>query len=251
MSLLAFNRLRMLWGALDWQGGSGNPYSTAQTVSGGTNALPPGVGVRRAILVVDRTAALAGADPAEMHLDFLNFTGGSPDDSWITSDFTTLEAIIATWWTSIAPYITSAYKLSAINWYRAGVAVGSPNPVIRSLATSQPGTGAGTGTPPQVACSVTFRTAVRKSWGRTYIPLGNLAASNITGSGLITNAMVDAIATGTNAMVTSAAASDFALVVTSTKLSASLNVEHIEVDNMLDVIRRRRYRASTYKKILP
>jgi hypothetical protein len=241
----------MLWGALDWQAGSGNPYSTGQTVSGGTSALPPGVGVRRAILVIDRTAALAGADPAEMHLDWLNFTSGSPDDSWITSDFTTCEAAITTWFSALAPYITSAYKLSFINWYRAGVAVGTPNPVIRSTAVSIPGTGAGTGAPPQVACSITFRTAVRKSWGRTYVPLGNLAASNITGSGLITNAMVDAIAAATNTMVTSQASNDFALVVTSLRLSASLNVEHVEVDNMLDVIRRRRYRAATYKKILP
>jgi hypothetical protein len=52
-------------------------------------------------------------------------------------------------------------------------------------------------------------------------------------------------------MVTGAAAADFALVVYSKALSAALVVERIEVDDNLDVIRRRRWKSSTYRKILP
>jgi hypothetical protein len=62
---------------------------------------------------------------------------------------------------------------------------------------------------------------------------------------------VDSIATATHTLVTTAAAADFHLVVVSKPLTSSLNVESIEVDDVLDVIRRRRPKKSSYRKILP
>jgi hypothetical protein len=99
-----------------------------------------------------------------------------------------------------------------------------------------------------VACSITFRTAVRKSWGRTYLPI-SIDAIGINGRPK--NVAVDAIATATNTLVTTAATNDFHLVVVSQPLASSLNVERIEVDNVADVIRRRRWKATTYRKLLP
>src|SRR6187399_956040 len=33
---------------------------------------------------------------------FLNLTGGEPDDTWTTADFTTIETAFTTFWTSLA-----------------------------------------------------------------------------------------------------------------------------------------------------
>ena len=41
------------------------------------------------------------------------------------------------------------------------------------------------------------------------------------------------------------------MVVVSRSLQAALGVEQIEVDDNLDVVRRRRWKVSTYKKLVP
>jgi len=250
MALTAFTRLRMIWGGFDFQNGTDHPYSAAQTASGGSSAAS-GVGVRRVQLVIDRTAQIAGADPAVMHFDILNMTGGSPDDTWTSGDYTNVESSLDTFWTAVAAYVQSNYKLSSYRFYRVGTGVTKPNPAERITTRSSAGTGSGTVCPPQVACSLTFRTAVRKSWGRTYLPLGGIAATNMAAGGQYTTTAVDALTTALNNLVTGLAANDFYLVVVSKPWAASLNVEHVEVDSNLDVVRRRRWKSATYKKILP
>jgi hypothetical protein len=249
--MLAFQRLRMLWGALDWQNGTDNPYPSASTFSGGASAAggAGSIGVRRATLVLDRLTQTPAADSIEMHFDFLNYTSGSPDDSWITSDFTTLEGYLNTWWASLTGYVDSKTRLAEIRWYRYGPGIVPPNPAVRVLTIGSPVAGSGIGYhTPQTACSITFRTAVRRSWGRTYLPWTGAALGSTLRPG---NADCDAIANATQTLVNSAAGADFQLVVVSKRLSASLAVEKIEVDNTLDVIRRRRFKTSSYKKILP
>jgi hypothetical protein len=251
MPLTAYSRLRMLWGALDWQAGSPVPYSTAQTLSGGTSAVASGgIGVRRCILVIGRTTAHSGADVAECHFDFLNITSGAPDDTWITSDFTTLEGYIDTFWTTVKQYVSPGYQLQEYRWYRVGAGVVKPNPAVRVLTKTVPVVGTGTSNllPPQVACSLTFRTAVRRSWGRTYLPLTGvaLAAGEVFGTSLVST-----VAGAANTLLTSAAGSDFVQVVTSLHLNAALAVEQVEVDNVPDIIRRRRWKQQSARTILP
>jgi hypothetical protein len=252
MAVVAYDRLRMLWGALDWQHGSNTPYTAAQTSTGGSSAVGPGIGVRRCVAVVDRSTAHASADPAEMHFDFLNITSGAPDDTWTTADFTTLEGYLDTFFGVIASNLwSSGYKLTQYNWYREGAGIVAPNPAVRQITKTTPLAGSNAGTsvhPPQVACSLTQRNGVRRSWGRTYIPVN---VATLLSAQTLPTATVDAIANGANALMTSAASSDFYWGTTSKTLSAFLNTEHIEVDDNLDVIRRRRWKSSTYKKILP
>jgi hypothetical protein len=246
----AYVRFRMFWGALDVENEQAKTpgYGSTQIVSGGESAvIGSGVGVRRVTLVVDRTGVEAGSDVATMHFDFLNMTGGSPDDTWITSDFTTLEGLLSTWITSTNPLMIGGYKITQFIWHRVGSGVTKPNPAERILVIGSPLTGAGSTTVPQVASSITFRTGVRKSWGRTYFPWGKAPST----AGRPSTADVDTLAAATNTLINSAASSDFHLVVVSKPLASSLNVERIEVDNTLDIIRRRRWKQSTYKKLLP
>jgi hypothetical protein len=252
MALTAFTRFRMLWGALDWQAGSGNPYTSAQTAAGGASAAPGTghIGVRRATLVFDRSSYSPADDDMTMHFDFLNFTSGAPDDTWTAGDYTTLESALQTWWTATKAYSDPKTKLREIRWHRAGAGITPPNPAERVfiLTTMDPGTGTAGLAVPQVACSITFRTAVRRSWGRTYLPFNGLQP---TVQGRLGNSTVDAIATATQTLVTTAAAADFALVVSAVRLNAALVVERIEVDDVLDIIRRRRWKHTGYRKMLP
>lgn len=247
MALTAYTRFRFLWGALDFQNGANVPYGTAQSGTLGTNALT-GVACRRSTLVIGRGT---GNDPAEIHFDWLNMTGGAPDDTWTTGDFTTMETALLTWYTSMKVYLSPSWNLQEIRWYREGEGVVAPNPAIRVLPSGTAGTASFGSLPPQVACSITFRTASRKSWGRTYWPLGALNSSGDIAAGRFSNTLVDAVAGFTNTLVTSAASNDFYLVVTSKTKHALLVVESVEVDNVPDVIRRRRWKSATYKKILP
>lgn len=243
----------MLWGALDLTAAQAQTpsYGPTQIVSGGSSAaVASGVGVRRATLIFDRTGLDAGLDVATCHFDWLNITSGAPDDTWITSDYTGMETRIQTFVTAIQAYFPTTVKLTQIVWHRVGSGVSKPNPAERVLVLSTPisGSQSGSALAPQMACSLTFRTGVRKSWGRTYLPY-SIPVS--TASPYASNGNVDTIATAAHTMVTSSATADFNLVVVSKPLSSSLNVEQVEVDNVLDVIRRRRPDKSTYRKILP
>jgi len=242
----------MLWGALDWQHGSDNPYTTAQTVSGGPSALPTGggIGVRRAVITIDRSLLTPADDAATMHFDFLNITGGAPDDTWTTADYSTLETILTTYLGNAALTMCSTWRFTQISWYRHGPGVVAPNPAQRVFTLSSPLPG-NLGTAAQVAqvsSSITFRTAVRKSWGRTYLPFHQGLTGNQQRP---SSTVVDNLATPVNTMIVAAAAADFRLVVVSNTLSAALNVEKIEVDDVLDIVRRRRLKHTSYRKILP
>jgi len=251
MAVSAYVRLRVLWGVFDITAAQATTpgYTTTQFASGGPSAVQgSGVGVRRCTVTIDRTLVEASLDPASIHFDFLNMTAGNPDDTWTTTDYTTLEGYITTFWNAIISKLPPNHVATAYTWHRVGAGVTKPNPAERILST--PGVSMPTGTgvnAPQVACSITFRTGVRRSWGRTYLPYGGV----LTSARRIPSADVTAIANAMNTLVTSAASSDFHLVVTSGHLSSSLNVEHIEVDDVSDIVRRRRHKRSVTKTILP
>jgi hypothetical protein len=50
--------------------------------------------------------------------------------------------------------------------------------------------------------------------------------------------------------VKAAATADFYLVVYSSHLNSALAVEAVEVDDVPDIIRRRRFKVQTYRKII-
>lgn len=251
LALTAYQRYRMLWGGIDWQFGSQNPYSNAQTADGGADARGPNpkVGLRKAVLYFDRSSKVPALDDSQCHFTFLNLTGGSPDDTWITSDYTTLEGYLQAFWTTIKPYSRADTKLREIRWYRVGPGVVAPNPAERTLSgINVAGTGVTIANPQQCACSLTFRTAVRKSWGRTYLPM---EAMTVATNGRIGSATVDTVAGAANTLVAAAAGADFYLGVYSPRLGGFLNAEQVEVDDIPDVIRRRRPKTLNYRKILP
>lgn len=73
----------------------------------------------------------------------------------------------------------------------------------------------------------------------------------LTTTGSFSTSTVDSVATAAAALLTSAAAGGFVMGTFSARLNAFLAAESIEVDDVVDIIRRRRWKSSTYKKILP
>jgi len=224
-------------------------YTTAQIKTAGDSAvIGDGVGVRSCTITIDRTGVEAGLDPASMHFDFLNITSGAADDTWTTTDFTTLETLISAFFSSVQSYMPNGHSVTQYSWHRKGHGITKPNPAVRlyTLPSAITGTG-GTTQPLQTACSITFRTGVRKSWGRTYLPSAiTLGANRRPSAG-----PPGAIAAAADTLVTGAASADFLLVVVSKTLSSALAVERVEVDDVTDVIRRRRHKKATYRSILP
>lgn len=252
MPVLAdYTRFRWTWGGIDFQHGTDSPYDTSQTgASLGTSAAAgAGVGVRRCVLHFDRTALIAGADDAETHFDFLNITGGDPDDTWTSGDYTTLEGYLDDFWAAIKGKYPTGLKLAGYHWYRHGPGVGSPNPAERVTSRSVAGTSGGAPQAPQDACTITFRTAVRRSWGRAYLPGPSSSYLGSTGS-YQSSGLVDVIATAAGDLVSAAIGSDFPLVVVSAVNSATFNVEAVEVDDLVDIQRRRRWKAPAYRNII-
>jgi hypothetical protein len=99
--------------------------------------------------------------------------------------------------------------------------------------------------PPQTAASISFRHGNRRSWGRTYLPIAVIASG-----GRFANADADALVAATVTLMNAAKSADFAPVVTSLVpgREQSYLVERVVVDNTVDIIRRRRFKHTTYIK---
>jgi hypothetical protein len=247
VALTAYTRFRLFWGAVSAEAGYGGSTDSNLGPSAVEGA---GIGLRRAQLVFSRTAPTGfGEDVAVMHFDFVNFTGGNPDDSWTTADFTTLETALNTWWTSIKSTCNNSLSTREYRWYRIGAGVTKPNPAVRVTSRVDQATGASNLLPPQVAISITRKTGLRKRWGRSYLPSINAGALNVDGH--VTSAVCDTLATAENTLNTTAAAADFMPVVYSPTAARAYAVESVQVDNVFDVIRRRRFDSTTYRKRLP
>lgn len=242
--------MRAFWGAFDVSYGI-PAYSGSALVSAGSSAAAgSGVGVRRAQLRFIRTAPGTFTDDvAEMHFDFMNITGGTPDDTWTTTDYTDLETLISAWFTAVAGRMHTSHTFQEVRWYRVGTGVHPPNPAERVTPMGAGGTASGTMLPPQIAASITLKTSARKQWGRTYFP--GLASASIIGNGAIGTGTVDDLAGATDTLAAGAASKQFYMGVLSGVAGSFFAAEVIQVDDVYDVIRSRRWRNATYRKDLP
>lgn len=250
LAITAFNRVKMFWGALEVEHGT-DPYQPSETKALGESAVQgSGIGVRRVQLVFTRLPpGTYNEDVAVMHFDFINYTGGNPDDSWITADYVALETALNAWWTTTKAFCANNVTLKEYRWYRVGSGIVAPNPAARITANGVAGTVTTAMLPPQCSLSLSFHTAIRRSWGRTYLP--GITTVSMTDNGMFSSTEVDQLAAALNTLITAAAAQDFQLVVISKPLNAALAVEQIAIDNVVDVIRRRRWEHATYKKTYP
>lgn len=244
-----FTRVRIGWGAIDYatvQAETPQYASTQYAYAGPSAAAGAGVGVRRATLIVDRSTLTPTDDDMNMHFDFMNITSGEPDDTWTSADYAALEARLITWYTSQSILFPTYSHLNRIAWHRVGPGVAKPNPAERLLTLTTPiaGSGGTTG-PAQCACTLTLRTGIRRSWGRTYLPVGGPVGTN----GRFSTTLVDNVVAFAKTLRDGAASDDFLMGVLSVARSSFLGVETLEADDVPDVVRRRRFKHTTYRKL--
>ena len=200
--------------------------------------------------VFDRTASAPAEDVAviTMHIrqviqlspDILPVTDQGRDD--FVGDFTDF-------WVAVSPYISSQIKLRELRFYDVpatrGQHMGDP---VKIQPFEQPGGSNSPLLPPQVAASVTFKTAHRKRWGRFYMPGMTTASSDAKGRIAVDTRV--ALANGAHAL-TDRSGTGAALVVFSRMHWSHEDPETIQVDDLFDVVRRRRYSVANARTSLP
>jgi hypothetical protein len=155
------------------------------------------------------------------------------------------EARFTTFWNAIKSRIGTIYILSEYRWYDLTIA--PPNPAVRSTLLTNAGTSATTTLPPQIACSITEQTATRRRWGRFYLPGWDI--SQISGHGRWGSTMVAAVAAAAETMYEGWYTDSLIPSVVRRSDLNSQPVSSIRVDDIPDIVRRRRWQSVPLRDI--
>lgn len=186
-------------------------------------------------------------DVFENVMHFVNTEAGVAGETLNDTKKAAVETAFSSFWTSAKAWAPSYVKLDSYRWYGVNFSDPLTGPPTRITQLTPSAGTSGNYPVSQVATSITLRTALRKHWGRIYFPgaiVGNA-------DGLVASGDVNAMAGWFQTFMLACGTANVAPVVYSTARQAAMSVSQIEVDNVSDVVRRRRPRASTYKKILP
>jgi len=198
------------------------------------------------------------SDRAMFTLDIINLTSGAVDTSWTTGDYTAVETRLNTYMGTVMSNTGSGWTHTGYRWYvRSFNAIGNPKPFqpnggpVRFTAANTAAGGGSTGVR-QWATAVTEHTALPKHWGRWYLPSpGN---TSLVGGGRYTTTYVDAMVTAANTLRNGLATDGNHLVVPVTQVNKQpfrglLAVNGIQVDDVPDIIRRRRPASVNYRNL--
>jgi hypothetical protein len=182
--------------------------------------------------------------------DFVNITSGELDTSWTSADFSGVEARLRTFYAAISANLPAGGGLREFRWSVLPNPPGIENPALRVAPPATALTWGGSFiAPPQLAMSLTKTTAVRRHWGRIYIgPLSTSAYSASTGR--FGSTLVDSVANAFNTLRGGLQADDTPMIVYDRARNVGLSVDGVRVDDIVDVVRSRRFRSATYRKIL-
>lgn len=218
-------------------------------------------------------------DYALWGVDIVNVTSNTIDSTWTEGDFALVEAAASELAQALSgmqashhTLVERAYYMRAFNpdipWGQPVPRIvtdpdtgeqeemnrfvrGGP-PVFRQALTLAGGA-TPSGAPYQAAMSVTLKTPTRKHWGRIYLP--GLAGTATPGTnGRFSTAACQQVANLFAEYAADLSANDFYLSVTTTQhekkyAAAHHAVREIQVDDVPDVIRRRRPRQASVRSI--
>jgi hypothetical protein len=202
------------------------------------------------------SGAAAGTDDAVTTHHFLYAPGGTPSAEWTATQFEAVEAAFATFFGTFDDYYGTNEGPKQIRWYKAGPEIVPPQVPVRIVDLTPRGVGSASADnlPPQCAISVTEKTTDPKSWGRFYLPA--MLATVPNDSGRIDALPQGFIADGADAFYEACVTAGTIPVVYSTakpsrstagggtlpaRDARALPVKQIQVDDVFDVIRSRRW----------
>lgn len=209
-------------------------------------------------------------DPVFMHvtMDFMadvyrmvvNYELGSPplnsavtthDWAWISEDpiasssYETVEAKFDDFWDAIGGWIPAEVKLVGYRWSKWKDDFSKPDPSFRFAVRDDAGTvGDGGCGAPQVACAITEETAIRRRWGRFYLPF--IHRMNVV-NGRFPDAFCTSVGAAAVEMLETVEDEWQHVTVSTEKDPHILPTNFVRVDNVPDVIRSRRWDASTFR----
>lgn len=205
---------------------------------------------------------------------FIRVSSGSPIAWTDSTELAAVETALGTYWTAIAVKHQAWLHTDQYRWYKDGPAfwqlntagdafVPIPgNPAIRVTEVDAAGTGGGANNlPPQSACSITEKTSRRTAWGRFFLPFDDVAST--TSAGRISTSAVDSLVSQSVTFYNACRTAGVVPVVFSIPKPArptrgggtlpaqggkAYEVLSLQVDDLVDVIRSRRYSSPTYRK---
>lgn len=187
---------------------------------------------------------------------FVNLTGGVPDASWITADYTAVESAFDAFWNAMKAYYHSGFKLGEYIWRADGPAFRPKGsnlaPTLRRTPKNVAGTSAADLLPPQVAVTVTETTSatfvvedvegsgaqVRNRWGRFYMPAPAVGACVM---GRVSPTFQTLLADSIDTCYEACVAAGLHPVVYSPTTGHAWSVLETHTDDIFDVMRSRRY----------
>lgn len=200
------------------------------------------------------------ADVQQFGLELINITNGIPDSSWTPTDYDAVFAQLSTLASSVASHMQARLTITEIRAYtRAFRPYSDAKPFVDSGAPAAvhplnvPGSNLGA-LPPQVSSTITEITPSRRHWGRTYLP--TLADTDIGTNGRVTTTAQTALLNAWYSCYTNLQSVDFFPVVPTTMVEKRPTrtlqvVNNLRIDDVVDVIRRRRHASAIARLTLP
>jgi hypothetical protein len=214
------------------------------------------------------SGAATPEDDAVITFHLLKLAAGVPSADWTVQNFVDVETAFDTFWNAIKNTQSVNLRLKQLRWYATGpqidIALGAPGrtgPPRRVVERNLPGTSPFSppvAMPPQVAISVTEKTAVASAWGRFYLPAPLATSAVWTGAGRLDPAYQTTLGNAADAFYEACRTAGLPVVVYSaakpereTKAgltlpavaARALTVDQLQVDDLADVIRSRRWNA--------
>jgi hypothetical protein len=215
---------------------------------------------RRAVVHWARGTGVGAEDDAVITIDMANITNSAIDGTWDSADYNTVGSHLNVLLEQIALQQNAFYKAYKVDYYRMQFAdpmtparrFVPSGPPESSLTVNWPGLSVNDALPPQVAMSVTERTSIPRHWGRVYIPGLTESATAVGGTGRWVTGLVDGMGNAFTNFYNSMALANFPCVVVSTQADgvlggSLLGITHVQVDDLPDVIRRRRPDRAAHK----
>jgi hypothetical protein len=208
--------------------------------------------------VADSAVASEDARVCTFHL--AKVSGGSIVDTWDGADFTALVGAIDTFWPAVKPKYPDETKLDRIKVYKAGPDISPPQIPVYDAERDVAGTAANGPLPPQVAVSVTEMAGSKLNWGRFYLP--NPSRDALSPYGRIDSTWAGAVADAVDTMYEAWKTAGLHPVVYRAALPArekkngvelparaatAWDVETIQIDDVFDIIRSRRFKYPTLR----
>jgi hypothetical protein len=163
-------------------------------------------------------------------------------------DYNAFVLAFTSFFNDIKTYITSNVQVTAIRSWDVPATAGTPlGPADHVSGFVGAGTNSADRLPPQVACSVTEETSIRKRWGRFYIP--GFTVTDVNAEGRFGGTVVSTIANAAETMYNQMNGAGRGFVSYRRSDGTFQLVEKIRVDDVPDIIRRRRFSMTLNRQI--